>query len=114
MFYIIDLLLVLDPLVYFNLFHCLRNYFAEGFSALHLCLFVTDCYRCSFSLTSLTSLEVFPLAFQKKGRQRGAAPTFPVGNISEAQPEGTQHRHASAHKGLQDKNWGGSLPVEHL
>lgn len=76
--------------------------------------FVTDCYRCSFSLTSLTSLEVFPLAFQKKGRQRGAAPTFPVGNISEAQPEGTQHRHASAHKGLQDKNWGGSLPVEHL
>lgn len=47
-----------------------------------------DCYRCWFLLTSLTSLEVFPLALQKKDHQQGATSAFPVGNISKAQPEG--------------------------
>lgn len=56
-------------------------------SALHFCFFVRDYYRCWFLLTSLTSLEVFPLAFQKKDHQRGATSDFPVRNISKAQPE---------------------------
>lgn len=57
-------------------------------SELHSCLFVRDCYCCWFLLTSLTSLEVFPLAFQKEDHRRGATSACPVGNISKAQPEG--------------------------
>lgn len=86
MFYISHLLSVLHPLLYFNFLHLFWNDFAEGFSALHSCLFVRDCYCCCLSLASLTSLEVFPLAFQKKSHHQGAAFTSAASNVPAQAP----------------------------
>lgn len=65
----------------------LENSTEELPSCITFCLFLRDYYRCWFLLTSLTSLEVFPLAFQKTDHQQRATSDFPVGNISKPQPE---------------------------